>query len=132
VGKAKEPAGAECAATSTTTGLAAFETGTLIGRGWRAIDFIQVDNEKGSAGALEQPDQAVEAALPTSCCADDKTYPYIKARPTKRFRRVYVTAQAAQGWIDYYGPYCSGETCAPAGCHFIHRHFKIPSCNGGI
>src|SRR6202043_597256 len=58
---------------------------------------------------------------------DDKTYPYIKLT-AERYPRVYVTRRLKKDGSSYYGPYFPGNL-AHRLVHFIHRHFKVPSCN---
>jgi len=105
--------------------LADSKTGTLIGEA-RQIDFIQVDNNK-EALALEN--NLIKQYKPrfNILLRDDKTYPYIKLT-AERFPRVYVTRRLRKDGSTYYGPYFPGNL-AHRIVHFIHRHFKIPSCN---
>ena len=58
---------------------------------------------------------------------DDKTYPYIKLTAEK-YPRVYVTRRLRKDGATYFGPYFPGNL-AHRLVHFIHRHFKVPSCN---
>ncbi len=105
--------------------LADAKTGTLIGEA-RDIGFIQVDNEK-EALALEN--NLIKQYQPryNILLRDDKTYPYIKLT-AERYPRVYVTRRLRKDGSTYYGPYFPGNL-AHRLVHFIHRHFKIPSCN---
>jgi len=105
--------------------LADIKTGTLIGEA-RDIEFIQVDNEK-EALALEN--NLIKQWKPryNILLRDDKTYPYIKLTK-ERFPRVYVTRRLKKDGSSYYGPYFPGNL-AHRLVHFIHRHFKVPSCN---
>jgi excinuclease ABC subunit C len=105
--------------------LADVKTGTLI-HDARAIDFIQVDNEK-EALALEN--NLIKQWKPryNILLRDDKTYPYIKLT-AERYPRVYVTRRLKKDGSTYYGPYFPGNL-AHRLVHFIHRHFKVPSCN---
>jgi excinuclease ABC subunit C len=105
--------------------LADSKTGTLLHEA-RAIDFIQVDNEK-EALALEN--NLIKQWKPryNILLRDDKTYPYIKLT-SERFPRVYVTRRLKKDGSTYFGPYFPGNL-AHRLVHFIHRHFKIPSCN---
>ena len=105
--------------------LADSKTGTLIGEA-RQIDFIQVDNEK-EALALEN--NLIKQWKPrfNILLRDDKTYPYIKLTGEK-YPRVYVTRRLRKDGSTYYGPYFPGNL-AHRLVHFIHRHFKVPSCN---
>ena len=101
------------------------KTGTLIHEA-RDIDFIQVDNEK-EALALEN--NLIKQWKPryNILLRDDKTYPYIKLT-AERYPRVYVTRRLKKDGSTYYGPYFPGNL-AHRLVHFIHRHFKVPSCN---
>jgi excinuclease ABC subunit C len=105
--------------------LADTKTGSLI-HDARDIDFIQVDNEK-EALALEN--NLIKQWKPryNILLRDDKTYPYIKLTK-ERFPRVYVTRRLKKDGSTYYGPYFPGNL-AHRLVHFIHRHFKVPSCN---
>ena len=105
--------------------LADVKTGSLIGEA-REIDFIQVDNEK-EALALEN--NLIKQWKPryNILLRDDKTYPYIKLT-REPYPRVYVTRRLKKDGSSYYGPYFPGNL-AHRLVHFIHRHFKIPSCN---
>ncbi len=105
--------------------LADAKTGTLI-HDARHIDFIQVDNEK-EALALEN--NLIKQWKPryNILLRDDKTYPYIKLT-AERYPRVYVTRRLKKDGSTYYGPYFPGNL-AHRLAHFIHRHFKVPSCN---
>jgi len=105
--------------------LADVKTGTLI-HDARHIDFIQVDNEK-EALALEN--NLIKQWKPryNILLRDDKTYPYIKLT-AERYPRVYVTRRLKKDGSSYYGPYFPGNL-AHRLVHFIHRHFKVPSCN---
>ena len=101
------------------------KTGTLMHEA-RGIDFIQVDNEK-EALALEN--NLIKQWKPryNILLRDDKTYPYIKLT-AERYPRVYVTRRLKKDGSTYYGPYFHGNL-AHRLVHFIHRHFKVPSCN---
>ena len=105
--------------------LADSKTGTLLHEA-RAIDFIEVDNEK-EALALEN--NLIKQWKPryNILLRDDKTYPYIKLT-AERFPRVYVTRRLKKDGSTYFGPYFPGNL-AHRLVHFIHRHFKVPSCN---
>jgi excinuclease ABC subunit C len=104
--------------------LAESKTGTLIHEA-RTIDFIQVDNEK-EALALEN--NLIKQWKPryNILLRDDKTYPYIKLTAEK-YPRVYVTRRLRKDGSSYFGPYFPGNL-AHRLVHFIHRHFKVPSC----
>ena len=45
----------------------------------------------------------------------------------ERFPRVYVTRRILKDGATYFGPYFPGNL-AHRLVHFIHRHFKVPSC----
>jgi excinuclease ABC subunit C len=85
-----------------------------------------VDNEK-EALALEN--NLIKQWKPryNILLRDDKTYPYIKLT-AERYPRVYVTRRLRKDGSTYYGPYFPGNL-AHRLVHFIHRHFKVPSCN---
>src|SRR3982750_2970125 len=104
--------------------LAEAKTGTLIAEA-RDIDYIQVDNNK-EALALEN--NLIKQYNPrfNILLRDDKTYPYIKVT-NEKYPRVYVTRRILKDGAHYYGPYFPGNL-AHRLVHFIHRHFKIPSC----
>lgn len=104
--------------------LADSKTGTLIHEA-RQIDYIHVDNEK-EALALEN--NLIKQWKPrfNILLRDDKTYPYIKLTGEK-YPRVYVTRRLRKDGSSYYGPYFPGNL-AHRIVHFIHRHFKVPSC----
>jgi len=101
------------------------KTGTLIHEA-RQVDFICVDNEK-EALALEN--NLIKQWKPryNILLRDDKTYPYIKLT-AERYPRVYVTRRLRKDGSTYFGPYFPGNL-AHRLVHFIHRHFKVPSCN---
>jgi excinuclease ABC subunit C len=105
--------------------IADIKTGTLL-HDARNIDFIQVDNEK-EALALEN--NLIKQWKPryNILLRDDKTYPYIKLT-AERYPRVYVTRRLRKDGSSYFGPYFPGNL-AHRLVHFIHRHFKVPSCN---
>jgi len=104
--------------------LAESKTGTLIHEA-RHIDYIHVDNEK-EALALEN--NLIKQWKPryNILLRDDKTYPYIKLTGEK-YPRVYVTRRLRKDGSSYFGPYFPGNL-AHRLVHFIHRHFKVPSC----
>jgi excinuclease ABC subunit C len=104
--------------------LAESKTGTLIHEA-RNIEFIEVDNEK-EALALEN--NLIKQWKPryNILLRDDKTYPYIKLTGEK-YPRVYVTRRLRKDGSSYFGPYFPGNL-AHRLVHFIHRHFKVPSC----
>src|SRR3954447_4701636 len=104
--------------------LAEAKTGTLIAEA-RDIDYIQVDNNK-EALALEN--NLIKQYKPrfNILLRDDKTYPYVKVT-NERYPRVNVTRRILKDGASYYGPYFPGNL-AHRLVHFIHRHFKVPSC----
>ena len=104
--------------------LADVKTGTLIADA-RDVEYILVDNNK-EALALEN--QLIKQWKPrfNILLRDDKTFPYIKLTKEK-YPRVYVTRRLIKDGSTYYGPYFPGNL-AHRLVHFIHRHFKIPSC----
>jgi excinuclease ABC subunit C len=104
--------------------LADAKTGSLIADA-RDIDFIEVDNEK-EALALEN--NLIKQYKPrfNVLLRDDKTYPYIKLT-SEKYPRVFVTRRLRKDGSTYYGPYFPGNL-AHRIVHFIHRHFRIPSC----
>jgi excinuclease ABC subunit C len=104
--------------------LADVKTGTLISDA-RDVEYILVDNNK-EALALEN--QLIKQWKPrfNILLRDDKTFPYIKLTKEK-YPRVYVTRRLIKDGSTYYGPYFPGNL-AHRLVHFIHRHFKVPSC----
>jgi excinuclease ABC subunit C len=100
------------------------KTGTLISDA-RDVEYILVDNNK-EALALEN--NLIKQWKPrfNILLRDDKTFPYIKLT-NEKFPRVYVTRRLVKDGSTYYGPYFPGNL-AHRLVHFIHRHFKIPSC----
>jgi excinuclease ABC subunit C len=104
--------------------LAEAKTGSLISEA-RDIHFIEVDNNK-EALALEN--NLIKQYKPrfNILLRDDKTYPYIRLT-NEKFPRVYVTRRIIKDGSTYYGPYFPGNL-AHRLVHFIHRHFKVPSC----
>jgi excinuclease ABC subunit C len=104
--------------------LAEAKTGSLI-REARDLDFIQVDNNK-EALALEN--NLIKQYKPrfNVLLRDDKTYPYLKLT-NEKYPRVYVTRRVLKDGASYYGPYFPGNLAYRL-LHFIHRHFKVPSC----
>jgi excinuclease ABC subunit C len=104
--------------------LADAKTGSLVAEA-RDVDFIQVDNNK-EALALEN--NLIKQYKPrfNILLRDDKTYPYVKLT-NERYPRVYVTRRLLRDGAGYYGPYFPGNL-AHRLVHFIHRHFKVPSC----
>ena len=104
--------------------LADVKTGTLISEA-RDVEYILVDNEK-EALALEN--NLIKQWKPrfNILLRDDKTYPYIRLT-NEKYPRVFVTRRLIKDGSSYYGPYFPGNL-AHRLVHFIHRHFKIPSC----
>jgi excinuclease ABC subunit C len=104
--------------------LSDIKTGTLISEA-RDIEYIEVDNEK-EALALEN--NLIKQHKPrfNILLRDDKTYPYIKLTAEK-YPRVYVTRRLRKDGATYFGPYFPANL-AHRLAHFIHRHFKVPSC----
>jgi len=104
--------------------LADVKTGSLIAEA-RDIQFIEVDNNK-EALALEN--NLIKRYKPrfNILLRDDKTFPYIKLTHEK-YPRVYVTRRILKDGGSYYGPFFPGNL-AHRLVHFIHRHFKVPSC----
>src|SRR6266536_4752260 len=101
------------------------KTGTLL-REALDVDYIVVANNK-EALALEN--HLIKQRQPrfNILLRDDKTYPYVKLTLGERFPRVYVTRRLLKDGAAYYGPYFPGNL-AHRLVHFIHRHFKVPSC----
>src|SRR5437763_2189066 len=104
--------------------LAEAKTGSLIADA-RDIQFIQVDNNK-EALALEN--NLIKQYKPrfNVLLRDDKTFPYVKLS-NEKYPRVYVTRRILKDGAGYYGPFFPGNL-AHRLVHFIHRHFKVPSC----
>ena len=104
--------------------LADTKTGALLSQA-RDIEYILVDNEK-EALALEN--NLIKQFKPrfNILLRDDKTYPYVKLTAEK-WPRVYVTRRLRKDGSTYYGPYFPGNLAYRL-VHFIHRHFKVPSC----
>ena len=100
------------------------KTSTLVATA-RDLEYILVDNEK-EALALEN--NLIKQHKPrfNILLRDDKTYPYIKLTAEK-YPRVYVTRRLRKDGATYFGPYFPGNL-AHRLVHFIHRHFKVPSC----
>src|SRR5256886_17008515 len=100
------------------------KTGSLL-REAVDVDYIVVDNNK-EALALEN--NLIKQWKPrfNILLRDDKTFPYIKLT-NEKYPRVYVTRRLVKDGSTYYGPYFPGNL-AHRLVHFIHRHFKIPSC----
>ncbi len=92
----------------------------------RSLNNILVSNEK-EALALEN--NLIKRHKPkyNILLRDDKTYPYIKLTK-ETYPRVYVTRRLKKDGSTYFGPYFPGNL-AHRLVHFIHRHFKLPSCS---
>ncbi len=101
------------------------KTGSLV-REIADVDYIVVDNER-EALALEN--NLIKQHKPkfNIMLRDDKTYPYIKYTAFEKFPRVYVTRRLKKDGSLYFGPYFP-HSLAHRIVHFIHRHFKVPSC----
>src|ERR1700683_2214740 len=104
--------------------LADVKTGTLISDA-RDVEYILGDNNKE---ALAQENILIKQWKPrfNILLRDDKTFPYIKLT-NEKYPRVYVTRRLIKDGSTYYGPYFPGNL-AHRLVHFIHRHFKVPSC----
>ncbi|MGA8029309.1 MAG: excinuclease ABC subunit UvrC [Bryobacteraceae bacterium] len=104
--------------------LAEARTGSLIAEA-RDIHFVEVDNNK-EALALEN--NLIKQYKPkfNVLLRDDKTFPYVKLT-NEKYPRVYVTRRILKDGGSYYGPFFPGNL-AHRLVHFIHRHFKVPSC----
>src|SRR5438067_5542637 len=104
--------------------LAEAKTGSLIADA-RDIQFIQVDNNK-EALALEN--NLIKQYKPrfNVLLRDDKTFPYVKLS-NEKYPRVYVTRRILKDGAGYYGPFFPANL-AHRLVHFVHRHFKVPSC----
>ncbi|HTP88901.1 MAG TPA: excinuclease ABC subunit UvrC [Bryobacteraceae bacterium] len=104
--------------------LADAKTGSLLSEA-AGVDYILVDNEK-EALALEN--NLIKQYKPrfNILLRDDKTYPYIKLT-SEKYPRVYVTRRMIKDGSTYYGPYFPANL-AHRLVHFIHGHFKVPSC----
>ncbi len=99
------------------------KNGTMVEEA-RDVGYILVDNEKEALGLennlIKQHRPRFNVLL-----RDDKTYPYIKLT-NEKYPRVYVTRRLRKDGV-YFGPYFPGNLAHRLN-HFIHRHFKIPSC----
>lgn len=100
------------------------KTSTLVDQA-RDLEYILVDNEK-EALALEN--NLIKQWKPrfNILLRDDKTYPYVKLT-SEKYPRVYVTRRLRKDGATYYGPYFPANLAYRL-VHFIHRHFKVPSC----
>ena len=101
------------------------KTGSLV-REIADIDYIVVDNER-EALALEN--NLIKQYQPkfNVMLRDDKTYPYIRFTAFEKYPRVYVTRRLRKDGSLYFGPYFP-HSLAHRIVHFIHKHFRVPSC----
>jgi len=101
------------------------KTGSLM-REIADLDYIVVDNER-EALALEN--NLIKQYQPkfNVLLRDDKTYPYIRFTAFERCPRVYVTRRLRKDGSIYFGPFFP-HSLAYRIVHFIHKHFRIPSC----
>jgi excinuclease ABC subunit C len=101
------------------------KTGSLV-REIADIDYIVVDNER-EALALEN--NLIKQYQPkfNVMLRDDKTYPYIRYTAFEKYPRVYVTRRLLKDGSLYFGPYFP-HSLAHRIVHFIHKHFRVPSC----
>ena len=101
------------------------KTGSLV-RDIADLDYIVVDNER-EALALEN--NLIKQYQPkfNVMLRDDKTYPYIRYTAFEKYPRVYVTRRLLKDGSIYFGPYFP-HSLAHRIVHFIHKHFRVPSC----
>ena len=101
------------------------KTGSLV-REIADLDYIVVDNER-EALALEN--NLIKQYQPkfNVMLRDDKTYPYIRYTAFEKYPRVYVTRRLRKDGSIYFGPYFP-HSLAHRIVHFIHKHFRVPSC----
>jgi excinuclease ABC subunit C len=101
------------------------KTGSLV-REIADLDYIVVDNER-EALALEN--NLIKQYQPkfNVMLRDDKTYPYIRYTAFEKYPRVYVTRRLRKDGSLYFGPYFP-HSLAHRIVHFIHKHFRVPSC----
>ena len=101
------------------------KTGSLV-REIADIDYIVVDNER-EALALEN--NLIKRHQPkfNIMLRDDKTYPYIRFTAFEKYPRAYVTRRLLKDGSLYFGPYFP-HSLAHRIVHFIHKHFRVPSC----
>src|SRR6202521_3116561 len=101
------------------------KTGSLV-REIADVDYIVVDNER-EALALEN--NLIKRHQPkfNVLLRDDKTYPYIRFTANEKYPRVYVTRRLHKDGSLYFGPYFP-HSLAYRIVHFIHKHFRVPSC----
>ncbi|PYU21591.1 MAG: excinuclease ABC subunit C [Acidobacteria bacterium] len=101
------------------------KTGSLV-REIADVDYIVVDNER-EALALEN--NLIKQYQPkfNVLLRDDKTYPYIRFTAFEKYPRVYVTRRLRKDGSIYFGPFFP-HSLAYRIVHFIHKHFRVPSC----
>ena len=101
------------------------KTGSLV-REIADLEYIVVDNER-EALALEN--NLIKQHQPkfNVMLRDDKTYPYIRYTAFEKYPRVYVTRRLLKDGSLYFGPYFP-HSLAHRIVHFIHKHFRVPSC----
>src|SRR3954447_26507173 len=101
------------------------KTGSLL-REAVDVEYIVVDNNK-EALALEN--NLIKQYQPkfNILLRDDKTYPYIRFTAFEKYPRVYVTRRLRKDGSIYFGPFFP-HSLAYRIVHFIHKHFRIPSC----
>jgi excinuclease ABC subunit C len=101
------------------------KTGSLV-RKVADFDYIVVDNER-EALALEN--NLIKQYQPkfNVLLRDDKTYPYIRFTAYEKYPRVYVTRKLRKDGSLYFGPFFP-HSLAHRVVHFIHKHFRVPSC----
>ncbi len=101
------------------------KTGSLV-REIADFDCIVVDNER-EALALEN--NLIKQHRPkfNVLLRDDKTYPYIRFTAFEKYPRVYVTRRLRKDGSVYFGPFFP-HSLAYRIVHFIHKHFRVPSC----
>ena len=101
------------------------KTGSLV-REIADVNYIVVDNER-EALALEN--NLIKQYQPkfNILLRDDKTYPYIRYTAFEKYPRVYVTRRLRKDGSIYFGPFFP-HSLAYRIVHFIHKHFRIPSC----
>src|ERR1700682_3256893 len=101
------------------------KTGSLV-KEIADFDYIVVDNER-EALALEN--NLIKQYQPkfNVLLRDDKTYPYIRFTAYEKYPRVYVTRRLRKDGSLYFGPFFP-HSLAHRIVHFIHKHFKVPSC----
>jgi excinuclease ABC subunit C len=101
------------------------KTGSLV-REIAEFDYIVVDNER-EALALEN--NLIKQYQPkfNVLLRDDKTYPYIRFTAFEKYPRVYVTRRLHKDGSIYFGPFFPASLAYRI-VHFIHKHFRVPSC----